>query len=445
MSASVAGVGDSVVEDASVDSVGGASGCKDVGAGAVAVSGVLAPSPSPLSMSTSESSGESRRESRGIHCSSSTSTSDDAAPPLKYLVSEDGALTDSGDVYASATEHEYLTEREGGSGNAHITDNTQMAENSDGEGSDDESALSTQQLLELWKQRDYMDREHTASPPSMSPSSATSTVAFSSRRRRRSSKGAVVHSAAATTLEDERARRVATEAILEALASYDGDSISTTTDAHLQSLLEKITTTWEARLASARLAASVTARAAAKTEEEERWREEIERLQRRLDWSQDVRASMQWRRTRVPDATAASAVPNLFGSSPAQWCSTLTSAVGAIASGAAVGAALVALVAMLARGAASVEMGDSTTESVAHFEDLAVKVTDAWSSPSSSTTTSNHANEAEQPQQQQRQHQQQPRPQHAMTAEEMLETRLAELELEMRRRRDELNDATTSS
>jgi len=291
-----------------------------------------------------------------------------------------------------------------------------------------------------------MDREHAAaSPPSMSPSSATSTVAFSSRRRRRSSKGAVVHSAAATTLEDERARRVATEAILEALASYDGDSISTTTDAHLQSLLEKITTTWEARLASARLAASVTARAAAKTEEEERWREEIERLQRRLDWSQDVRASMQWRRTRVPDATAASAVPNLFGSSPAQWCSTLTSAVGAIASGAAVGAALVALVAMLARGAASVEMGDSTTESVAHFEDLAVKVTDAWSSPSSSTTTSNHANEAEQPQQQQRQHQQQPRPQHAMTAEEMLETRLAELEMEMRRRRDELNDATTSS
>ena len=96
-------------------------------------------------------------------------------------------------------------------------------------------------------------------------------------------------------------------------------------------------------------------------------------------------------------------------------------------------------------GAASVEMGDSTTESVAHFEDLAVKVTDAWSSPSSSTTTSSHANEAEQPQQQQRQNQQQQRPQHAMTAEEMLETRLAELELEMRRRRDELNDATTSS
>lgn len=439
MSASVAGdrlcdsvvVCDSMVEDGSV----GGSGS----VGAAVVTGVLAPSPSPLSMSTSESSGESR----GIHCSSS-STDDDAAPPKKYC-EEDGALTDSGDVYASATEHEYLTEREGGSGNAHNTDNTQMAENSDGEGSDDESALSTQQLLELWKQRDYMDREHAAASPSMSPSSATSTVAFSSRRRRRSSKGAVVHSAAATTLEDERARRVATEAILEALASYDGDSISTTTDAHLQSLLEKITTTWEARLASARLAASVTARAAAKTEEEERWREEIERLQRRLDWSQDVRASMQWRRTRVPDATAASAVPNLFGSSPAQWCSTLTSAVGAIASGAAVGAALVALVAMLARGAASVEMGDSTTESVAHFEDLAVKVTDAWSSPSSSTTTSSHANEAEQPQQQQRQHQQQQRPQHAMTAEEMLETRLAELELEMRRRRDELNDATTSS
>ena len=439
MSASVAGdrlcdsvvVCDSMVEDGSV----GGSGS----VGAAVVTGVLAPSPSPLSMSTSESSGESR----GIHCSSS-STDDDAAPPKKHC-EEDGALTDSGDVYASATEHEYLTEREGGSGNAHNTDNTQMAENSDGEGSDDESALSTQQLLELWKQRDYMDREHAAASPSMSPSSATSTVAFSSRRRRRSSKGAVVHSAAATTLEDERARRVATEAILEALASYDGDSISTTTDAHLQSLLEKITTTWEARLASARLAASVTARAAAKTEEEERWREEIERLQRRLDWSQDVRASMQWRRTRVPDATAASAVPNLFGSSPAQWCSTLTSAVGAIASGAAVGAALVALVAMLARGAASVEMGDSTTESVAHFEDLAVKVTDAWSSPSSSTTTSSHANEAEQPQQQQRQHQQQQRPQHATTAEEMLETRLAELELEMRRRRDELNDATTSS
>ena len=141
-------------------------------------------------------------------------------------------------------------------------------------------------------------------------------------------------------LRQEQRRREAAEAALEALAAR-GALARTACAAsegsggeHARALLDRVAANWEASLAAARVSAGASARAVAAAEEASRWEDRVTLLEQRLEWLQDVRASMRWHRSHVP---AAAAAPQ---SVQAKWCTTIATVLAAVVSGGALAALL---------------------------------------------------------------------------------------------------------